>query len=118
MDFLQLSKIKGQNKMDDIKKKLICEVCNTNEAIGVAAIPGIPMSVAYCKECLEKDSYPMWALISYTACCNGLDHCAEWWKEIVGHSLKAQGKTIEWFNAEVKKCLEEDFNDNRKAEVK
>lgn len=92
--------------MNNSKENLICEVCNINEAIGVAAIPGIPMSVAYCKDCLEKDSHPLWALIANTACCNDLEHCAEWWKEIVRHSLKAQGKTIEWFNGEVAKCLE------------
>jgi len=29
----------------------VCDVCLKNEAIGVFAIPGVPMSVAYCKEC-------------------------------------------------------------------
>ena len=85
-----------------IKSKIkICEVCKRNESVGVFAVPGVPLSVAYCKSCVKANSHPMWALIANTACCGGLTHCADWWKEIVISSLSAQGKTIEWFNNEV-----------------
>lgn len=81
---------------------LICESCNKNEAIGVACVPGVPYSAAYCIECLKANSNPMHILIANTACCGGLEHCNEWWKQIVDMSLKHQGKTLEWFNNEVK----------------
>jgi hypothetical protein len=43
----------------------------------------------------------MWVLVSNTAIIGGLDKTAPFWKEMVEASLKAQGKTLEWFNAEV-----------------
>jgi len=43
----------------------------------------------------------MHILIANTACCNGLEHCNEWWKQMVNDSLKRQGKTLECFNEQV-----------------
>lgn len=86
-------------------EKLICNVCRRNEAIGVACVPGVPCSVAYCVECLQANSHPMSVLIANTVCCGGLSQCANWWKEMVKHSLKHQGKTLKWFNQEVAKEL-------------
>lgn len=85
--------------------KLICESCNKNEAMGVACVPGVPCSAAYCYECLGANSHPMHILIANTACCEGLEHCNEGWKRMVNDSLKHQGKTIEWFNKEVKESM-------------
>ena len=78
----------------------------TIRSVGVFAVPGIPMSVAYCEKCLEADSHPIGLLIANTVCCGGWDNCADWWKEIVEHSLEYQGKTLEWFNGAVQKILE------------
>jgi len=85
--------------------KLTCEVCDKNEALGVAAVPGVPMSVAYCKECLEANSHPMYALIANTVCAGGLDHTVEEWKQMVMDSLKHQDKTLEWFNEQVQEGI-------------
>lgn len=85
--------------------KLACEACNKNEAVGVACVPGVPMSVAYCQECLQANNHPMPVLIANTACIGGLNHAAEFWKKMVSASLKHQGKTLEWFNEEVKESM-------------
>jgi len=82
-------------------EELICEVCNKNKAIGVASVPGVPLSVAYCKECLMANSHPMYVLIANTALCGKLENCNEWWRKIVMDSIKHQDKTLEWFNQEV-----------------
>lgn len=40
---------------------LICEVCNGESGgtfVGVASITGMPMSIAWCSECLKRDSAP------------------------------------------------------------
>lgn len=84
---------------------LVCEVCNKNEALGVAAVPGVPMSVAYCKECLEANSHPMYVLVANTACVGGLEHANEAWKQMVMDSLKHQDKTLEWFNEQVQEGI-------------
>jgi hypothetical protein len=85
--------------------KLICNSCNTNEAIGVYCVPACPVSMAYCQDCLDNDSHNLDILAANVACCGGLESCAEWWKELIQHSLDYQHKTIEWFNEEVNKCI-------------
>lgn len=102
-----------------IKTTLVCEACNKNIAIGVCCVPGVPISCAYCTECIKVNSHPMWALIANTVCCGSLDTCADWWKEMVYASLKHQNKTLEWFNQavitreqEMNSMLDEDNNEH------
>jgi len=80
-----------------------CDVCNKNDEIGVACIPGIPCSAAYCQECLDANAHPWWAIVANTACCDGLENCADWWKKMVYDTCKHLDKTIEEFNKEVTK---------------
>lgn len=87
--------------------ELICSVCKKNKAIGVAAVPMVPMSVAYCRECLEANSHPMYVLIANTAGAGGLEHANEAWKQMVMDSLKHQGKTLGWFNEQVEIGIKE-----------
>lgn len=89
------------------EKKLLCEVCDKNEIVGVCSVPGVPYSARYCRECLQANSHPMGILVANTACIGGYDESAEWWREMVNDSLKAQGKTLEWFKAEVEKAKAE-----------
>lgn len=86
----------------------VCEACNKNISVGVCSVPGVPYSAAYCAECLEADSHPMFLLLANTACCGGLQHSAPWWKEIVTRSLAHQGKTQEWFDAEVEQAIQQE----------
>ena len=86
-----------------MEPELICEVCGRNKAIGAACVPGVPYSALYCRECLQANSHPMDVLIANTACCGGLEHCADWWTEMVMDSLKHQNKSLDWFEAEVSK---------------
>jgi hypothetical protein len=84
-----------------------CEVCNDRESVGVCCVPGVPISCAYCKECLQNNSHPIGILIANTASLGGLDQAADWWKEMVSDSLQFQNKTLEWFNAEVSEAISE-----------
>jgi hypothetical protein len=39
-----------------------CECCNRQkELVGVASIPALPMSIAWCKECLDNSAIPLFA---------------------------------------------------------
>jgi hypothetical protein len=99
-----------------LKKEInmpLCEVCNKNKSIGVASVPGVPYSAAYCKECLEANAHPLFIIIANTACCGGLDKCSDWWKEIVNDTLKHLNKTLEWFNKEVELSIEVCENETR-----
>jgi hypothetical protein len=40
---------------------VMCEICNGESGgidIGVASIPGVPMSIMWCDECLKRDCAP------------------------------------------------------------
>lgn len=92
----------------DGKKPLICQVCEKNEAVGAAAVPCVPMSVAYCKECLEANAHPWWVLVANTVCINGLENAHDAWKKMVTDTCKHLGRTLEEFNQEVKETLEKE----------
>lgn len=38
----------------------LCEVCGAEPMVGVAAVPGVPMSVAYGRNCLQHGATPLW----------------------------------------------------------
>lgn len=79
-----------------------CESCGgTENIVGVASVPGVPYSAAYCAGCLKANSHPMWVLLANTACCGGLGHTNADWQQMVMDSLKHQNKTLEWFNEQV-----------------
>lgn len=62
--------------------KGICDVCDREREIGVASLPFMPMSVAFCRECLEKDAYPLWALHIGAELNDGYENTADWFKEL------------------------------------
>jgi len=79
-----------------------CEVCEKNEAIGVASVPGVPYSAAYCNECLNANAHPYFIIVANTACIGGYDQANNQWKEMVDCTLKHLGKTMDEFNHDVK----------------
>jgi hypothetical protein len=94
----------------------LCECCKKNPSVGVASIPGIPMSIAWCTECLAAQVIPIWALSANTACAGGLEQSADWWKELVERTLKYFNKSLEEFNslvAEDQKTLDAYYMNNR-----
>lgn len=94
-------------------KKLICSVCDKNEAfgslmiiiLGVCCVPSVPCSMAYCKECLEANAHPWWILVANTACCNGLHNTTDFWKWMVADTCEHLGKTLEKFNIDVQEAI-------------
>src|SRR5579864_694785 len=80
---------------------MLCDVCSKNEALGVCCVPGCPVSMAYCKECLQANAHPWGILVANTACCNGRQNMVEAWNEMILATCKHLGKTIEQFDADV-----------------
>jgi hypothetical protein len=78
-----------------------CNCCDDRQAIGVAAIPGIPMSVAWCYPCLQSGAIPYWAAVANTSLIGGIEAAAEWWKDLIEDTLAWHKKTLEEFNADV-----------------
>lgn len=87
--------------MDTTANTLICDCCDKNPSVGVAAISFIPMSIAWCRTCLDADVIPYWAAIYNTAECGGLDQTTLEWQELVARTLKYFGKSLEQFNVDV-----------------
>ncbi|PWK81694.1 hypothetical protein C8D88_116105 [Lentzea atacamensis] len=78
-----------------------CDVCGNEPMLGVASIPGMPISVAYGRECLKANAHPWWALVGNTALLGGLDQAADWWQDMVRDTCRRLGKTLVEFNREV-----------------
>ena len=87
-----------QPKLPDIGK---CDCCNKEPPIGVAALPGIPISIAWCSKCLAANIIPIWAAIANTACIGGMNGAADWWKELIERSLVYHNYSREQFEANV-----------------
>jgi len=55
---------------------LTCNVCNKNEALGVASSALGAISFAYCRTCLDHNADPYWIIQSSFKDCRG--EVAEW----------------------------------------
>lgn len=85
---------------------LKCDVCNDRGSISVASIPGIPVSCAWCRPCVQSGAIPYWALVANTGMIGGLDGAADWWKETVDTTLRWLGKTMEEFLHDVQSDID------------
>lgn len=81
--------------------ELICDVCHNEPAVGVAAVPGVPVSMAYGGHCLAANAHPYGILVINTAMCGGYDHTSEWWRQMVDDTLHHLGKDREQFDLDV-----------------
>jgi hypothetical protein len=79
-----------------------CDTCGKTGIVGVACMPGVPISFGYCRECLTANAHPYFAVVGNTASCGGYEHTADWWKDIVQCTLKHLHKSMEEFIADVK----------------
>lgn len=87
---------------------LFCEVCGDETAVGVAAVPGVPMSVPYGRACLNANAHPLGILIVNTACCGGLENTNEEWQWMVECTLRHLNKSKAWFVAQVDQAMREE----------
>lgn len=82
----------------------ICECCAKKKPlVGVAGIPGLPMSITWCGDCLNAQVIPYWACIHFLAMTNGdltglIPEC----QEMITDSLKYHGKTMDELMLDVK----------------
>ncbi len=79
----------------------ICDVCQGEPAVGVAGVPGLPISVAYGKACLAANAHPYGLLVANTALLGDYAHSADWWQEMVNATLAHLDKTRDQFDADV-----------------
>lgn len=52
---------------------LKCEVCNQEDGVGVACVPGVPYSAAYGEECLRRGADPFGIMRANVICCGGVE---------------------------------------------
>ena len=57
---------------------LICQVCKTEPAIGVAASSLGPFSIAYCRPCLSIGCEPLDAIEATYEMCGGKEQTKSW----------------------------------------
>lgn len=86
---------------------LTCDVCGKEPAVGVAAVPGVPVSMAYGGNCLAAGAHPYWVLVANTALCGGYDRTVEEWRGMVDDTLAHLEITREKFDADVSQSIED-----------
>jgi hypothetical protein len=91
-----------------------CNVCEDELALGVAAVPGVPISVAYCRSCLQANAHPLWILVANTASAvssaeSWRHDAADWWQGMVDDTLHRLDKTEDEF-VELLRAEIEEFN--------
>jgi hypothetical protein len=85
----------------------MCDVCGQNPPLGVGAMPGIPASFAYCKDCLKAGAHPYAIVVANTAMLMMEPQAtfeadtAQWWQQLVADTLGHLGKTREQFDTDV-----------------
>jgi hypothetical protein len=84
-----------------------CETCGGGNVVGVASVPGIPYSAAYCRACLEANAHPWFILVGTTAACGGLEKMHDAWLEMVEDTCLRLGKMRAQFDADVKQVTED-----------
>lgn len=90
-------------------RELTCNVCSKSKAKGVAAMPGVAGSFAYCKGCLEANAHPYPMIVINTALLGqypdaGTDvlaSTADWWIDMVECTLTHLEISREKFDADV-----------------
>lgn len=81
-----------------MSEKLLCEVCKKNEAVGVCCVPGVPMSCAYCRECLDANAHPVQVLAGVAWQCDGLTNTVPEFQEMVACTLRHLGVAQQRFD--------------------
>jgi hypothetical protein len=75
-----------------------CETCERNNAIGVASVPGIPYSAAYCDKCIKANAHPWWLMVgNQDDIGEPLETTAQWWQDMVHDTCIHLGRTLEEF---------------------
>lgn len=91
----------------------VCEVCDRRPSIGVAAVPGVPYSAAFCRECLQANAIPLWIAVANTALIGGLGDAAPWWREVVTDTLTHLDVSWDDFEREVNQSIETEMRQQR-----
>lgn len=92
-------------------KSGVCDVCGIeDDNIQVYALPGVPISIGSCVECLKVGAYPYSILVANTILLDGLEDAADWWKDTVNVTLEYLQRSKAGFLEEVKKGIQ-DMND-------
>lgn len=85
----------------------LCDCCGDEPAVGVACVPGMPVSIAWGRKCLEAEVAPYGLVVANTAMIGGVKDAAPWWREMVERTLAYFKKTELEFETDVKAAIAE-----------
>lgn len=93
-------------KFEEIARKGTCDVCGKQTDVVVCSSSCGPISLAYCRSCLESKLEPYGIMLSYIA---GVGHWPDdvnpVHQELVRRNLAFHGKTEEEFAADVERTI-------------
>ena len=62
-----------------------CDTCGKETLVGVASLPFAAMSVAFCRDCLVHNAFPLWAIHANVEMIGGYEHVADWFKQLCSY---------------------------------
>lgn len=85
-----------------------CGCCGKEKEIeGVASLPGLPMSIAWCRDCLIAQVTPYHACVTmFWMCGMDMSHMDEWASDLIARSLVYHGKTLDDLKKDAKETDE------------
>ena len=93
-------------KFEEIARKGTCDVCGKQTDVAVCCSSCGPISLAYCRSCLEGELEPYGIMLSYIA---GAGHWPDdvnpAYQELVRKNLAFHGKTEEEFASDVERAI-------------
>lgn len=84
-----------------------CDCCEQEPAVGVAAVPFVPLSIAWGRKCLEAHVVPYDIAVTLCAMIGGPGEGVEEWRGYVERTLAYFEKSTEQFAVDVQDQMEE-----------
>lgn len=82
-----------------------CQCCGLAPSVGIGPIPGVPMMIAWCQNCMNANVMPYWALVTTVALVSGFqydpDRLTVSVKELVNDTLSYFNISEEQFSKDV-----------------
>jgi hypothetical protein len=101
--------IERQEAAREMLQGRACDCCGhaDRQIAGVGAIPGVPMSILWCVECIKAQVIPYPVLVSQVALAGGYNQCHPGYQVLVDATLAYFGKTRDEFDTAVQETARE-----------
>lgn len=92
-----------------------CQCCNKNESVGFAAVPGMPVTIAWCQECLNAEVTPYGILVFNVGTAGKVQSrddivamFVDWYVDEIDRTLEYFDVSFDQFVSDINACFDDD----------